>query len=144
MLLIFLPMLILLAIFAKPLIVILYGQEFVQSGTVLLILLPGAFLLGLEVIAAGDIAGRGYPWPAALVWIPLFGLNVLGYLLLIPRFGINGAALSTTITFALAFIYLTAYLKKMSGFSLRQMFVPRLEDVRTMVKSFSRALRGGE
>lgn len=124
----FLPLFITLALGAKPIIMLFFGPEFLPSAGALLIILPGTFLLGLQVIIAGDIAGRGYPWPAALIWIPIFILNCIGYLILIPRFGINGAALSASISFILVFLFMTFYLRKTAGFRLSELFIPRKED----------------
>jgi len=124
----FLPLFITLALGAKPIITFLFGPEFLPSAGALLIILPGTFLLGLEVIIAGDIAGRGYPWPAALVWIPVFILNCIGYIFLIPRYGINGAALSTSLSFILVSLYMIMYIRKTTDFRLSELFIPRKED----------------
>lgn len=133
----FLPILIILALGAKPIITFLFGPEFLPSAGALLIILPGTFLLGLQVIIAGDIAGRGYPWPAALIWIPIFTLNCIGYMLLIPRFGINGAALSTSISFILVSLFMTFYLRKTAGFRLSELFIPRKEDFVTILSTIN-------
>ena len=133
----FLPILIILALGARPIITFLFGPEFLPSASALLIILPGTFLLGLQVIIAGDIAGRGYPWPAALIWIPVFILNYIGYMLLIPGFGINGAALSTSISFILVSLFMTFYLRKTAGFRLSELFIPRKEDFVTILSTIN-------
>jgi len=131
--LIFLPVFLLIALFARPIITLLFGAEFLPSAEPLMIFLPGAYLLGLQVIMAGDVAGRGYPWPAALVWIPVLALSVIGYYLLIPNWGINGAALSLSIAFGAIFLFMTCYLRKLTGYTLSEMFIPRREDIRTIL-----------
>lgn len=129
----FLPVFIVLALVAKPLIVLLYGEEFLGSVNALLIILPGSYLLGLEVIIAGDISGRGYPWGAALIWVWIFILNSIGYMVLIPAYGINGAAWSISICFALVFVYIVRYSRRLSGFTLAEMFIPRMADLREIL-----------
>ncbi len=112
---IFLPVFAVMALFRTGIITLFFGAEFLPSSDVFLIFLPGTFLLGLEVIISSDIAGRGYPWPAALAWIPILALNIVGYLLLIPRYGINGAAASTSLSFVIMFVFMVWYYKKISG-----------------------------
>jgi O-antigen/teichoic acid export membrane protein len=131
----FLPLFLLLALLAEPIITLLFGAEFLASATALRIILPGAFLLGLEVIIAGDIAGRGYPWPVALLWIPVFVINSVGYILLVPSHGINGAALATTISYSIVFVYMTFYLRRMTGFGFSEMFIPRITDLKAILSS---------
>lgn len=139
---IFLPIVILLAAAARFIIVILYGTEFLPSTAALLIMLPGAFLLGLEVIIIGDIAGRGYPWRAALIWIPVFILNCTGYILLIPAYGINGAALSTSLSFILVSLYMIIYLRKTTDFRLAELFIPRKSDFTDILSTINALISG--
>jgi O-antigen/teichoic acid export membrane protein len=115
--------------------VTLFGPEFAASSTVFLIFLPGAYLLGLEVIMAADIAGRGYPWPAALAWIPILILNVIGYHVLIPHYGINGAALSTTFSFFVLSAFILVYYRRMTGISLRDILIIKREDIQILSRS---------
>ena len=123
----------------EPLIVLLFGAEFKSAAGALLILLPGTYLLGLEVIMAGDISGRGYPWPAAIVWIVMAVLNIIGYLIFIPMYGIEGAALSTSIVFIIVFIFMTIYLKRLTNISLITLFVPTRADLHKLL-SFPKLL----
>ncbi len=139
----FLPLFITLALGAEPIITLLFGPEFLPSANALLIILPGAFLLGLQVIIAGDMAGRGYPWPAALIWIPIFILNCIGYVFLIPAYGINGAALSTSLSFCVVSIYMIIYLTKTTDFRLADLFIPRKGDFVTIL-SIMKPLRSRE
>ncbi len=132
---VFLPLFLLLALLAEPIITLLFGTEFLPSAVALRIILPGAFLLGLEVIIAGDIAGRGYPWSVALIWIPVFIFNSIGYVLLVPAYGINGAALATTISYSFVFVYMAFYLRKMTGFSFYELFIPRMADLKAILSS---------
>lgn len=130
----FLPVFLVLAIFTEPLIVLLFGQEFVSSVKALLIMLPGAYVLGLEVIIAGDIAGRGYPWKTALIWVPVSIINAIAYIIVIPSYGIEGAAWVTSLSFIAVFIYMVYWLKKMTGMSLGEMFVPTKADFKSVLQ----------
>jgi O-antigen/teichoic acid export membrane protein len=128
-----LPMFLAMLFAREFLIAGLFGSQFLPASDVLLILLPGAFLLGLETILAADMAGHGYPWAAALAWVPVLCLNAVGYLILIPRFGIKGAALSSSISFAAIFLLLLFYYKRMHKCRILPMFLIEYDDVRTMI-----------
>lgn len=132
-----LPVSIALAIGRNMIFTTLFGPDFLPSGQVFLLLLPGTFLLGIEVIMASDIAGRGYPWTAALAWIPILIINIIGYVLLIPHYGISGAAISTTISFIALFIFMTWYYCRLGGYELADLFVVRREDLRTVISALT-------
>jgi O-antigen/teichoic acid export membrane protein len=130
---IFLPLFVFLALIRNVLVTLLFGAEFLPAAEVFLILLPGTFFLGLEVLIASDIAGRGYPWPAALAWIPILIMNVVGYSLLVPRFGINGAAFSSTVSFIAIFAFILWYYRRISGQKLRTMFIVDKNDLKKIL-----------
>ena len=133
---IFFPMTLLLFFVSDPLIMFVFGAEFIRSVTLLKLMLPGAFLLGLEVIMAKDIAGRGYPWPAVLAWIPVLIINVAGYVILIPEFGVNGAAMSVSVSYLIIFALITVYYVKLSGTGLSNLFLIKKEDVQILIEEF--------
>jgi len=126
---IFLPVTLLMYFGSDWLIVTVFGTEFVGSVSALKIMLPGAFLLGLEVVIAKDLAGRGYPWPAVLAWIPALLINVAGFQILIPKFGVDGAAISVSISFTLIFLLIAIYYIKLSKAKIAHLFIMRREDV---------------
>jgi O-antigen/teichoic acid export membrane protein len=134
------PLFVLLALSRNLVIVALFGPEFKSAADVFLVFLPGAYLLGLEVILASDIAGRGYPWPAALAWFPVLSINVIGYWLLIPIYGILGAAISTTFSFFILFGFVLFYYKRLSRQSLSEILLIKHVDITTIRDSVVAAL----
>ena len=139
----FLPIFAALALGRNLIFTSLFGMEFLPSGQVLLLLLPGTFLLGIEVIMAADIAGRGYPWPAALAWFPILIINVTGYILLIPRYGINGAAFSTSLSFITLFVFMTWYYCRLTGHRPLELFLVHGEDLRIVISAVKTAAFAG-
>jgi len=101
-----------LAILAKPLIVLLFGASFEPAVVPLLLLLPGVVALSLSKILTSDLAGRGRPeFGAIAAWASL-AVTVSLDLFLIPRWGIAGAALASTLAYSLAtIIVVLAFLK---------------------------------
>lgn len=96
---------IIMALVAKYLILIYGGKIFLPAIIPLIILLPGIILSShSQIISVLWVKKR---W---LLSISIFSiinalLNVLLNLILIPRLGINGAALATTITYSVIFIF---------------------------------------
>lgn len=103
---------------SKSLILLFYGHEYVSATGALTILMIGlgslAFYLLLVTIAAG--AGRA----RVGLWVTLVLLAIsasLGYAL-IPRYGLIGAALQTTLTGLFGLITMTFYITKTFNVSL--------------------------
>jgi O-antigen/teichoic acid export membrane protein len=90
---------IVLALVADPLIQGLFGKEYAGAIGVLLWLLPGIVVGSFTRILANDIAARGRPelnlYTAFLVVV----VNVTANVLLIPRMGVTGAAIATTLAY---------------------------------------------
>ncbi len=139
---VFLPVTMVMFLASDWLILSVFGTEFSGSITALKIMLPGAFLLGLEVIIAQDIAGRGYPWPAVLAWVPVLIMNVVGYVVLIPGSGVNGAAISVSVSYLVIFGLITTYYVKLSGTGLLQLFLIKKEDVQILIEEFQSLISG--
>lgn len=89
----------LLALVAYPLIKMVFGYQYSDSVIPFLILLPGAVILGVAKVWANDIAARGRPEINMYVSLVTLVANIVGNLLLIPRFGLPGAALATTLAY---------------------------------------------
>lgn len=93
-----------LAALANPLINLLFGPEFKSAKSALTLLLPGVVLLACARVLANDIAARGLVsinlGLAALVLV----INIAANILLIPKFGVVGAAAATTLAYTVHFI----------------------------------------
>lgn len=78
-----------------------YGTEFAASGLVLQLLLPGVYLGLVFKILQADLAGRGKPLIAMRIYLLAIVVNLVVGAFLIPRFGIYGAAVATSISYVL-------------------------------------------
>jgi len=92
-----------LVLLGKPFIQLIYSLAFVGAYVPMLALLPGVVLLGGAKVLTNEIAGRGYPHYNSLSAGVAFILTVIFDLILIPRFGILGAALASTIAYTTIF-----------------------------------------
>jgi O-antigen/teichoic acid export membrane protein len=94
----------LLAVFGRPLLSRVFGSEFTASYIPMLILLPGAVLLGIVLILSGFFDGSGKPHLSAVLSVCAFSIIVVTDILLIPIWGINGAALGSSLGYLGAFL----------------------------------------
>lgn len=114
-----LPVAVLITLAAKYFIPLIYGIEFVRSFDVLMWLMPGVYMMIIFKFLNGDLAARGYPMVAFYIFS--FGaiLNIVLNVILIPKMGINGAAIASSISYSLsAIIFLMQYYKKVIGVKL--------------------------
>jgi O-antigen/teichoic acid export membrane protein len=93
-----------LATFGKSFILIVFSYSFLDAFTPLLILLPGVVLLGAGKILTNDIAGRGFPQYNSITSGISLVATVLFDLIFIPKYGVVGAALASTLSYTLTFI----------------------------------------
>jgi len=89
------------ALVASPVIGLLYGPSFAPAVLALWWLLPGIWAYGVTNPIATHLASAGMPLPAVLVWVPPLILNVVLNLSWIPRWGIQGAAASSSLAYLL-------------------------------------------
>jgi O-antigen/teichoic acid export membrane protein len=86
---------------AKPIVTILFSPAFIEVVSPLRYLLPGVLLASCGKILIGELLARKKV--ACMVWMTgvSAGFNIVGNLVLIPYLGISGAALASTLSYAL-------------------------------------------
>jgi O-antigen/teichoic acid export membrane protein len=92
-----------LVFLGKPLIQFIYSLAFVSAYIPMVALLPGVILLGAAKVLTNEIAGRGYPHYNSVNAGLTFILTVILDLILIPHYGVLGAALASSIAYAAVF-----------------------------------------
>jgi O-antigen/teichoic acid export membrane protein len=127
------------AVFGVWIIRILYGEAFAPSYYPLLLLLPGIWALGLWKNIMNDLAVRGYPatksYTAGASAVVTLALDIV----LIPRWGIAGAAIASSIAYWTAFCFALWYYCRVTPFRAREVFSPTLKDLSL---AFGRMRRG--
>jgi len=108
--LLLIPVLIIYALLVKYILPILYGIEFLNSYLVTFLLLPGTYAIVSFNIFSADLAAKGKPYYALIVFSIFAIINILFNYFLIPLYGINGAAIASSISYILAsVIYIIIY-----------------------------------
>lgn len=90
----------LIAMVARPVIVFVFGEAFAAAVPPFLILLPGVAALAGARVLANDSAARGRPGLNLLLAGLGLVLNTLANIALIPRYGISGAAMASTLAYS--------------------------------------------
>jgi len=99
--------------FAPSLLQVFFGEEYVVGSLAMRILLIGVILYTIANVNQYILAGIGKPKITAKIVIIVALFNFLGNLVLIPIYGIVGAAIMTTLSYVLALILSLKYLRKL-------------------------------
>lgn len=130
-----------LAILAKPLLQILYGTAFEPALTAIWLLLPGVAVFGSARVLGAHIAGLGRPHLNLVVSASSLVVTLALDLLLIPSFGMNGAAIASTASYASAAGVMALLFSRSTGVPLLGVFVMRRTDLRRVAAGLRTVLR---
>lgn len=89
-----------LGVAGRPMIVALFSSSFLPAYEPMLLLLPGVVLLGGAKVLTNELAGRGYPHYNSITAALALVVTVAGDFLLIPRYGVAGAAIASSMAYA--------------------------------------------
>ncbi|MRH99160.1 oligosaccharide flippase family protein [Kriegella sp. EG-1] len=101
-----------LFIISDIIILLMYGEVFKGSTSVLKILLPGVLLLTFFKVMNMDLAGKGKPWVALKAMIPALIVNVLLNYAWIPSYGADGASAASTVSYSIAAVLFLHFYSK--------------------------------
>jgi O-antigen/teichoic acid export membrane protein len=111
----------------------IYGGSFRGAAPALILLLPGLFAFCLEIVVMNFLAGEGSP--SIVYRAPFTGLavNLVANLFVIPRWGIDGAAVTSSVAYVLVLcLVLRNYLISTDS-SIRDMALLRVGDIRALL-----------
>jgi len=106
--------------FVLPLV---YGAAFSGATVLLLILLPGVYLVGLESVLVQHFNALGLPRRIPIYWLVTLVLNLVLVFTLVPRLGAQGAAIASTISYALIFCLVAWHFRASTERSFAEVFV---------------------
>ena len=101
----------------------------------MVILVPGIVMLTLSRVCEIYLKGMGRPGVVSAIAVLSFAVNLGANLILIPRLGINGAALASTLSYSLGTCLVLFIFLRDSNFSLFEVVVPRWDDVTKLVNT---------
>ncbi len=112
--------------------------QFVDCLLAFVVLLPGVVSLSVAKVMTSYVNGRGHPGLVAIGTIAATVLNVALNLVLIPMFGIVGAALASLISYTFQAGVALVFASRLSGQSPLSLFMPGTAEVRLMVETARR------
>lgn len=98
-------------IFSDVITNILFGNEFITASIAIRVLIPGIVLGSVSRIISNYIAGKGCPEVNMKFAFITVIMNIILNVILIPKYSFLGAAIATTVTYTVNFIFKSIYYK---------------------------------
>ena len=114
------------------LIPMIYGNDYLPSYPLIKLLAPGIIMLSISRILSADLAARGYPQKTIIPKLTMLLLNIVLNLLFIPKYGIGGAAMATSITYTMSSVMIIVIHRKISSSDFFRFFYLSRNDIRKL------------
>jgi len=122
-----------LAVLARPLLALVYGDDFSDAAEPLLLILPGAVLFAGSSILGAGIYAAGRPFTATLTQLLGMVVTVIGLFAFLGTGGITAAALVSSVSYAVVFFAALIAYQRVTGVPWRE-FVPTPTRVRAIAR----------
>ena len=122
-----------LALLARPLLGLVYGDRFREAAEPLLLLLPGAVLFAGSAILAAGVYALGRPFTATVPQLLGMAVTVVGLVIFLDSGGITAAALVSSASYATVFVATLIAYQRAAKLPWRS-FVPTPARVRTLTR----------
>lgn len=109
---------------------LVFGARFASSVPVIWWILPGTVALSLGKVAAADLTARGLVNPLPISAGFGLALTLILDFVLIPRIGIQGAALASSVAYLGSGIYLLLVLRRSLKTSWKNLLIPSFSEVK--------------
>lgn len=123
-------------VFSNILIKFIYGNEYLQAVNAFKLLLPGIAIGGMTKILANYISSNGKPEVNSLFSFICVIFNIILNIILIPSYGINGAAFATTISYVIGGFLKVIYVKKTAKVSFFEILIVNISDIKYLCSLF--------
>lgn len=117
------------AILGKFLLRLVYGEEFIYSYGVTLLLIIGAFSMSLYKITGVVLVSQGRRIAHFVTLVISAVVNVLLNILLIPRMGMYGAAIASVFSYTICGLILLLYFCKLYNMNVKNFVIPTKDTI---------------
>jgi O-antigen/teichoic acid export membrane protein len=93
-----------LGVFARPLLGLVYGDDFRDAAEPLRLLLPGAVLFAGSSIVGAGVYAAGRPFTATIAQVAGMVVTIVGLVVFLSRGGITAAAIVSSASYATVFL----------------------------------------
>jgi O-antigen/teichoic acid export membrane protein len=121
-----------LAVFARFMLPVVYGEAFRRSVAPFLLLLPGIVVFSTVNVLTSYIAGIGKPQVNLLISLAGLVFTLSLDFLLIPRFNIVGAAIASTVSYSISAALTLWFFRRQARVGLRDIVLITSEDLRAV------------
>jgi O-antigen/teichoic acid export membrane protein len=118
---------------------LLFGSAFTDATSAILLLMPGIVAMSGAKVLSSYLFSQGKMAVTSLLAIVALGGTLLFDVLLIPRFGINGAAAASSIAYTTSLALTLVYYQRFSGSSVLDCLFVRRADLRLYLDAARRA-----
>jgi O-antigen/teichoic acid export membrane protein len=122
-----------LALLARPLLGLVYGDDFRDAAEPLLLILPGAVLFAGSSILGAGIFAAGRPFTATVTQLLGMVVTIAGLFIFLRTGGITAAALVSTASYSTVFFAALIAYQRVTGIPWRE-FVPTPARVRAIAR----------
>jgi O-antigen/teichoic acid export membrane protein len=129
---------ILLFALGKYIIILLFGSSFLPALEALNILLPGMVAFSICKVLGNEILGRGKPLINTINVAISLAISIPLDFILIPKIGIAGAALASTISYIASAIFSLIVFVKISSVRWVDVLIPKVDDFKYYKQLFTR------
>jgi O-antigen/teichoic acid export membrane protein len=105
-----------------------------------MVLLPAVISLSMSKVMSSYLAGRGRPGPSSISSTLAVAVNVAANFILIPRFGIVGAATASLLSYSVSAWFLLTVSARMSNHSILELVVPGRGEVALLASGARRGI----
>jgi O-antigen/teichoic acid export membrane protein len=124
---------------------IVFGTGFNPSVAVVLWILPGTIALSMGKVACADLAGRGKNGYSSIFALICFAITIGLDWVLIPRLGILGAALASSVAYCIDAVFILIAVRYELKVTWKDLFLPTRQEIasyRTALNRFNTSVRG--
>jgi stage V sporulation protein B len=116
-----LPLLVIVCLNSQAILQMMYGKRYLPAAEPLSLLMISFSLMSIFIIHRTFITGSGHPKTSSLLTLALLPVCIISNLILIPQFGLSGAAYASIITFLAGSIGagIIVFVKFRAGFEWR-------------------------
>jgi O-antigen/teichoic acid export membrane protein len=115
--------------------IMLFGEQFKASIPVAILLVIASGISGFSMILVGGLRGLGLPSKVIIGEVIGLVVTIIALIVLLPRYGIVGAAISSLFGYSLTAIVLIYQLHHVTKQSLTFLLFPKMEDF-NLLKSY--------
>jgi O-antigen/teichoic acid export membrane protein len=116
-------------LFGRTLVGLLYGEAYAGAVRPMLLMLPGVVMLSLYLLLTRNFTGRNRQQVNIVAACVALGANVGLNSYLIPRYGIAGAAVSTSVSYGIAALILLVMFVRESGHTVAETLFVRPAEI---------------